>query len=73
VAAPDFFDDDGQPVDIGNEVCIQMIVLSVAFDKPTDKFPTITMRLKHPTQGQKFKVSVDDIITAPSCIVAKNV
>lgn len=58
VDIPAFWDADGQPVALGDEVCIQFIVTSSARTDPTkDKFPTVGLKLKRELpEGYKLKI-----------------
>lgn len=67
-----FYDNDGQPVGLGEEVSIQFIVIGASLVKPDDPFPTVRLKLKHSPQGMKFKIDNNqEISTAPACILTK--
>lgn len=67
-----FYDDDGQPIGIGETVCIQFIVDGASRVKPDDPYLTVRLHLKHSPCGMKYKIdSSQEIHTVPSCIVAR--
>lgn len=66
-----FFDNDGSPVSIGDTVLIPCEVVSVEQEKVTDKFFTVTIRLKHNIQGMKCKIDGNTGIV-PSCVLTKD-
>lgn len=57
VDIPAFWDADGQPVALGDEVCIQFIVVASAREKDKDRYPTVQLKLKREVPvGYKVKV-----------------
>jgi hypothetical protein len=70
--APVFYDIDGDGVDIGDVVTVEFQVVNAVKVKPDDRFPTVTLQLKHDPQGMKLKIdTVNPPATAPACVLRR--
>jgi len=67
-----FYDNDGQPVGLGEQVHIEFIVIGARKIKDDDPYLTVTLKLKHNPEGMKFKIdSGSELHTAPSNIIVR--